>query len=418
MKEKIKLAQIGLGRRGYALLRDSFSDMADVDMAVLCDRYAPSYDRAAELFTSKGKQAPKFTDNFDEVLNDPEIDGIIICTGWQEHGELAKKSMLAGKYTAIEVGCAFDLRECYELIEVYEKTKTPLMMLENCCYGRREMMALNIVKQGLFGDVVHCDGGYHHYLCEGELLVDLDNPNPHYRLDSYIKRNCEQYPTHELGPISKVLGINYGNRFMTLSSFASKPGGLKRAAERFVGEDSDYAKINYKQGDIITTILTCANGETVRLCLDTTAPRPYYSRDFTVRGTKGMCAEENNVVFFEGMKEPVKNNEAEMFEKYDHPIHKEYNAIGARGGHDGMDWLVCRAFVESVKNGTQTPINAYDTVLWMSIASLSEQSINLGGAPVPVPDFTNGKWMFQRPENTGKYSLDIVVEDPSTPIIP
>ena len=242
--------------------------------------------------------------------------------------------------------------------------------------------------------------------------------NPHYRLDSYIYRNCEQYPTHELGPISKLLKINRGNRMLTLSSFASRSGGLQEAARVHLGEDSPYAKLNYKQGDIVTTVITCAGGETIHLCLDTTTPRPYYSRNFTVRGTKGMSAEEGKVVFFEGMQEGIRDNEEVMFELYDHPLHKEYHAAGERGGHDGIDWLVTRAFIESVKRGTQTPIDVYDTALWMSIAALSEQSIALGGAPVPVPDFTRGMWVTPKPRNIGKYSLDEVVEDLSIPVCP
>ena len=416
MKEKIKVAYIGIGRRGGDVLKNCFSKMQDVDITVLCDKYEPALKKGAEILKENGKPEAFLTTDADVAINHPDIDAVIIMTGWNERPALAEKAMLAGKYTAIEVGCAFDISECYRLIDIYEQTKTPLMMLENCCYGRREMMGLRIAKEGLFGDIVHCAGGYHHYLPDCELLIDMENENPHYRIDSYIHRNCEQYPTHELGPISKVLNINRGNRFMTLSSFASKGGGLQQAAKRILGEDSPYAKIDYKQGDIITTVITCANGETVHLCLDTTAPRAYYSRNFTIRGTKGMCTEERKVVYIEGMEEPIENNEEEMFEKYDHPLHAEYVKLGERGGHGGMDWLVCRAFVESVKAGTNTPIDAYDTVTWLAIAALSEMSIKLGGAPVSFPDFTKGKWIKREAPVKSKYSLDEIIEDRSVPI--
>ena len=246
----------------------------------------------------------------------------------------------------------------------------------------------------------------------------MENEKPHYRLDNYIYRNCEQYPTHELGPISKVLNINRGNRFMTLTSFASKSCGLKEAAKEILGEDSPYANINYMQGDIINTIITCAGGETIHLCLDTTLPRPYYNRNFTVRGTKGMCSQERYTVFLEGMKEPINTNDREMYEIYDHPLHKEYHSLGEKGGHSGMDWLVCRAFIESVKNDVQTPIDAYDTVSWMAVAALSEMSIAKGGMPVDFPDFTAGKWFNREPYAVGKYFLDEIVADASTPIFP
>jgi len=326
--------------------------------------------------------------------------------------------MLAGKYTAIEVGGAYDLEECFRLIEVYEKTGTPLMMLENCCYGRREMMALNVAEKGLFGELVHCVGGYHHYLPDIELFAryGIEEPHAHYRVGNYIKRNCENYPTHELGPIAKVLKINRGNRMLTLSSFASKGVGLQDAAKRILGEDSPYANTSYKQGDIVTTVITCANGETIHLCLDTTLPRAYYSRNFTVRGTKGMYAEERRTLFFEGMKEEIENNEEEMYKTYDHPLHKEYAQIGIKEGHDGIDWLVCRAFVESVKSETNTPIDAYDTVSWLAVSALSGMSIAKGGMPVDFPDFTKGKWIEREPVVEGKYCLDKVCVDENTKI--
>ena len=55
-----------------------------------------------------------------------------------------------------------------------------------------------------------------------------------------------------------------------------------------------------------------------------------------------------------------------------------------------MDYLVFRAFVESVKNGTGVPIDIYDAAAWMAVTCLSEESIALGGAPVAIPDFTGG----------------------------
>ncbi len=426
--KKVKIGYIGLGRRGMSVLTTCFSQMPDVEVAVLCDLHEHFLDKGQEVLKENGGYEAKLTTNADEIFADPTIDAVIIMTGWNDRIDLVIKSMRAGKYTGFEVGCAINLDECYTLLEAYKETKMPAMMLENCCYGRREMMALNLAEQGLFGEIVHCEGGYHHYLTEWELLSEehdeelLKKANlwpkvHHYRIDNYVERNCENYPTHELGPISKVLKLNRGNRMLTLNSVSSKAVAINAIAKKCFGEDNKYAKIQCAQGDIVTTIITCANGETIKLCLDTTLPRAFYSRNFTVRGTDAMQSEERKVLYFEGMEE-VENNEEEMVEKYDHPLHKEYKEEVANDAHGGMDWLVCRAFVESVKAGTNTPIDIYDSLLWLAIGPLSEQSIKLGGAPVEVPDFTEGKWKNREPIVEGKYCLDKVCVDKSIKIYP
>ncbi len=422
MKNQITVGYVGCGARGNGVLRECIAKMSDVKVKTVCDLSVKRMAEAVQILQDAGRAVPDMTENYETILADPEIDAVIYMNGWENRAEMAAKTLRAGKYCGIEVGCAYDLGECYDLIRAYEETKVPLMMLENCCYGRREMMALRLVKEGLFGEVVHCDGGYMH-TCNFVFLPEIEGTDPrslepgvpNFRLQSMEKRNFHFYPTHDFGPISKVLGINRGNRMMTLSSFASKARGLENAI-RAKGADSPYAGMKIKQGDIIDTIITCANGETVHLRLDTTLPRPHYSRGFTVRGTKGMCTEDTHIVHFAGEPESACANEAEAYEKYDHPLHREYAQSEARGGHGGIDWLVCRAFIEAVKRGENTPIDAYDTVSWMAIGPLSELSIAHGGMPVDVPDFTCGKWLCREPVTMGKYCLDAVCDDPDTPI--
>ena len=106
-------------------------------------------------------------------------------------------------------------------------------------------------------------------------------------------------------------------------------------------------------------------------------------------------------------------NQEEYFKKYNHPIWKEYLDEGISAGHGGMDYLVCRAFVEAIKRGTKPPIDVYDAAAWMCISPLSEMSIAMGSAPVAIPDFTYGKWIEPDTECRGKYSLNEIVDDPT-----
>ena len=194
MKETVNIGYIGLGRRGSGILQRCLRHMEDVNILYLCDTEDVRLERnCAEVEKAKG-YAPKLTKNYREILQDPEVDAVFIMTGWSGRPQIAMESMRAGKYTAIEVGCADNLQECWDLVNTYEETKVPVMMLENACYCRRELTALKMKKLGTFGEIVHCTGAYAHYLNDCELFKDIDTTErKHYRLDEYIQRNRENY---------------------------------------------------------------------------------------------------------------------------------------------------------------------------------------------------------------------------------
>lgn len=412
MKDKIRLAYVGLGARGYTVLTNCFLHMDDVEVVSVCDLIPERCDRAVKEIVASGGKEPFVTDDWKTAVTREDVDAAVFMDSWNDRIEKACFSMEAGKYTAIEVCGAYDLEECFKLVEVQERTQTPLIMLENCCYGRREMMALRMTLEGAFGKISHCSCGYCHDLHKFYFESEKDF-DKNFRLQSLSSRSCDFYPTHGLGPISKILSLNKGNRAVRLSSFSSRALGVKAASEDL----NMYTDKDYKQGDVITTIVTCAGGETIRITLDTTLPRAFYSRDIEVRGTKGMCTESRKAVYLEGMPEGVENNEEEFYEKYDHPLWREFAEAGEKGGHGGMDWLICRAFIDSAKYGTPPPIDVYDAAMWMAITPLSEMSISKGGAPVDIPDFTHGQWLKPQQKNNTKYSLDSIVEDKNIGVV-
>ena len=379
-------------------------------VVAVCDVYEDRVQKGAELVEKFGQPKPTGYTNYLDIIRDENVNTIIVATAWESHVEIALEAMYAGKAVAIEVGGAYGLKDCYDLVEAYEKTGTPFMFLENCCFGRREMMALNMVKQGLFGEVVHCAGGYQHDL-RSEIAYGKENR--HYRLRNYLSRNCENYPTHDLGPIAKVLDINHGNRMLTLSSTASKAAGLRDYIRANKSDDERLMNQTFAQRDVVTTVIKCARGETIVLTLDTTLPR-YYSRGFTVRGTKGMYEEVTDSIFldspvlpdrkedsahdFDWLKHCV-GNAKDYEEEYDHPVWKKYIEEGVRGGHDGMDWLEFETFFRCLREDAPMPVDVYDAASWMAVTALSEMSIAKGGAVVDIPDFTGGKWHMVVDEN-------------------
>jgi predicted dehydrogenase len=394
MKDIVKVGVIGLGARGMSLLSSILLQMNDVKVVAVCDKYEDRCEAAAEKVEAAYGERPTWTTDYKRIMEMAEVDAVVISASWTEHVNMAIAAMEAGKYAACEVGGAYSVQECWRLVETYERTNVPCMLMENCCYGRDEMMVMNIVKQGMFGEIVHASGGYHHDLRE-EIASGIENR--HYRLANYLKRNCENYPTHELGPIAQVLGINRGNRLLSLVSMSSKSSGMKDYLRRVKPEASHLIDAEFMQGDVVTTIMKCALGQTITLTLDTTLPRAY-SRGFTIRGTRGMYAEDTRSLYLDGQHDhddPVKlwGNTEQYRDQFEHPLWKTYLEEGIKGGHDGMDWLVFSGFFDAVKKGVQTPIDIYDMAAWMCISTLSEDSIALGGHPVAIPDFTNGNWI-------------------------
>lgn len=406
MKETVNIGVIGLGNRGSCIVPEQLLNMYDLGARVtaICDIYEDRIERTAKHITEKTGIEPFKTTDYKEIIARDDIDAIVVSSAWETHIEVAIKAMRAGKRVGIEVGGAYDISDCWRLVEAYEETGIHCMLLENCCYDDRELTILNMVRQGLFGDIVHCEGSYMHDL-RGE--ISNGKRARHYRLRNYVNRCCENYPTHELGPIAKVLDINNGNRFVSLVSVASCAKGLHHFINDRYGADDDFANTNFNQGDIVTTIIKCAGGQTITICLDTTLPR-LSNRRFTVQGVKGSYICDNNTVFIDGVHSEEKAGEArgnykEYHEKYRHPLwQKELPNLG----HGGMDWLIFAAFVDYAKNGGRPPIDTYDAAALMSIGALSEESIAKGSMPVYVPDFTRGKWYMRNDIEDTYYNLD------------
>ena len=395
--EKVRTAIIGLGQRGSTLIKQLFLGMDNCEIVAVCDLYRDRVDAMVELIKAQNGTTVFGTTDYQGIIAQKDkIDAVLVMTSWESHVKIACETMEAGIPTGLEVGGAFDVEECYDLVRTQVRTNTPFMFLENCCYGRFEMMAMNIVRQGLFGEIVHCEGGYQHDL-RTEILRGEEIR--HYRLENYINRNCENYPTHELGPIARILDINRGNKMMYLTSMSSKSVGLNDYARLHPDTIQEkFQNQKFNQGDIVTTNIMCSNGATISLTLDTCCGRPY-SRNFTVHGTRGIYREDGNYIYFDTdfterdhwTWEKNYKNAHEYTAKYEHPVWQKFLSDGVRGGHGGMDYLVYNEFFNYVINGGDSPIDVYDAAAWMCITPLSEISIREGSRPVEIPDFTTIK---------------------------
>ncbi len=406
----LKVGVIGLGLRGYGVLWDTLINNLsndDIKVVAVCDLEQSRVDKACHVINVKKGYVPFGTLDYKELIDYPEVEAVLAMSSWENHIDAAIYSMKAGKYVGFEVGGAYSLEQCWELVRTYEATGTECMFLENCCYSKEELMVTNMVRQGIFGKISHCSGGYMHDL-RSEIYNGHDGS--HYRFRNYLHRNCDNYPTHEIGPIAKLLDINNGNRFVSLVSMASCAHGMNEYIKSKPDAPEHLKNLEFKQGDVVTTILKCANGETVTITLDTTMARSY-SRAFTVRGCKGGYFGDNDMIFIEDEHskdydwdgKPLWRNSEKYQEKYMHDIWKNYDPTG---GHDGIDKLVYSAFVYCAKNNIHAPIDAYDAATYMAITALSADSVAMGGMPVAFPDFTNGRWCERHDFVDNPYNLD------------
>ena len=408
MKDVINVAVIGLGCRGAAMLADNMCKMDDVNIIGLCDVYEDRVERSAEAVVSKGRKKPFCTLDYKEILSLPELDSVFIATSWETHVEIAIDAMKSGVLPAVEVGGAASIEVCRELVDTYEKTGVPLMFMENCCYGENEMVVHNLVRKNLFGKIVACSGCYSHDLRDE---IAYGTKNRHYRLKHYLAENRENYPTHELGPIAKLLDINRGNRFVSLYSLCSGSYGLTDYVARHEELHEELSGKEFAQADIVKTFLKTERGELVELTLDTTLPQ-HYTRGFTVRGTRGMYEENRDLLLVDG-KEPNNSDgthtekliaEKKYDKEYAPEIWQNTTEDMLKAGHGGMDWFVLRAWIECVKQGSLPPIDVYDAAVWMSVSALSEESLRTG-KPVEFPDFTNGKYKNRTDSAEGTYEI-------------
>ncbi|HHT93323.1 MAG TPA: Gfo/Idh/MocA family oxidoreductase [Clostridiaceae bacterium] len=411
---KLRMGVIGLGNRGFHAIQHTLLKIDDVEVTAVCDEYEDRVENAAAEVNAATGKVPFKTTDYTKVLERSDVDAVLVSTAWESHIEIAAAAMEAGKITALEVGGAYSIDDCWNLVRTYERTKTPIMFMENCCYDKAELLATSMARAGLFGEIVHCQGAYAHDL-RYEILTGKENR--HYRLRNYIHRNCDNYPTHDLGPIAKLLNINRGNKMVSLVTVASKAAGLRDYVRNNIGKlDKSLLEVDFRQGDIVHTLITCNNGETILLKLDTTLPR-FYARDFTVRGTKGFYEQNTNTVFIEGIHKEefwhtpdsyrcLLNNAVEFEDKYLPAIWKEATAEDLSSGHGGMDAFVFKAFVKAALNNEEMPIDVYDAASWMSISCLSEESIRHMGRPMSIPDFTNGKWITRPPKDVVEININ------------
>ncbi len=399
--ETVRIGIVGLGMRGSSAV-ERLSYVPDSKITAICDIEPDMVDRSMKILAGLGQNEPLAfsgaADSWKQLCESDEVDLVYICTDWLTHTPIALYAMEHGKHVAIEVPAANTLEEIWALINTSERTRRHCMMLENCVYDFFEMTTLAMSQAGLFGDVLHVEGAYHH--CLDPYWDEYWN---NWRLDYNKNNRGDVYPTHGIGPVCQVLGMHRGDRMKTLVSMDTRTANGPKVWKLKTGEDCE----DFKNADQTSTLIRTENGRTMLIQHNVLTPRPY-NRMYQVVGTDGYagkypvgqyCLRENagSTGSYDdlGTEKVYTGTELEELQAgYPNPIlTPELEALAKKvGGHGGTDFIMDYRLVYCLHNGLPLDMDVYDLAEWCCVSELSRLSLENGSAPVEVPDFTRGEW--------------------------
>ncbi|GIU47688.1 alpha-N-acetylgalactosaminidase [Shewanella sairae] len=400
--DTVRVGFIGVGQRGSGHVKH-FCHLEGVEIKAICDTDESVLDKSIEFVTAQGLAKPaRYTGSpkaYKGLLNRDDIDIVIISTPWEWHAPMAIDTMESGKHAFVEVPLALTVEECWQIVDTAERTQKNCMMMENVNYGRDELMVLNMVRQGVFGELLHGEAAYIHEL--RWQMKEIDSKTGSWRTGWHAKRNGNLYPTHGLGPVSQYMNINRGDRFDYLTSMSSPALGRALYAEREFPADHQRNQLNYINGDMNTSLIKTVKGRSIMVQHDTTTPRPY-SRHNLIQGSNGVFAGfPNRIAIEQGGSGNFHQWDMDMtkwYEKYDHPLWLQMGKEAERnGGHGGMDFLMLWRMVYCLRNGEPLDQDVYDGASWSVVNILSEESVNNRSNSVNFPDFTRGAWRTGNP---------------------
>jgi hypothetical protein len=427
----VRVAFIGVGQRGSGHVKH-FCRMEGVEIKAICDTHEKALDESIDYVSKQGLTKPKrYTGSkyaYRQMLEQQDIDIVIISTPWIWHTPMCVDTMESGKHAFVEVPAASTLEECWLLVNTAERTQKNCMMMENVCYGRNELMVLNMVRRGLFGELLHGEAAYIHEL--RWQMKEIEHSTGSWRTYWHTKMDGNFYPTHGLGPVSQYMKINRGDRFDYVTSTSSPAMGRQAYAQREFAADHERNSLKYIAGDMNTSLIKTVMGRSIMVQHDTTTPRPY-SRHNLIQGTNGVFAGFPDRIAVENAPNKIKLKYMNQHEKalsawenngkdgrkpsvhsfhrwdkdlepwrteYEHPL---WNRMGKEaeknGGHGGMDFLMLWRMVYCLRNGEALDQDVYDAAAWSAITPQSVASVADRSNSKDIPDFTRGQWKTAKP---------------------
>lgn len=405
--QTVRIALIGVGARGSGHAKQ-LAAIEGTEIVAIADLYEDLVDRSVNLCHEAGggrhQSIARYfgqEDQWKKMLQEVKPDAVIIATNWNNHARMAIETMKQGAHAFVEVPIGVTLAEMWEIVDTSERTQKHCMMMENVNYGREELLYLNMCRKGVIGELLHAEAAYIHEL--RFQMEEQERGTGSWRTHHYAKRNGNLYPTHGLGPVAQYMNLGRGeDQFNTLVSFSTPAFGRKLYAEKKYAADHKWNTLEYKGGDLNTSIIKTQLGRTILVQWDETSPRPY-SRHNLIQGTQGTLAGFPTRIALEGGVKGVADSHhrwaqgeglASVYEEFEHPLYKRLGALAKKmGGHGGMDFMMRYRMVECLRKGLPLDQNVYEGCLWSAVSPLSEASVAGGGIPQKFPDFTRGEWV-------------------------
>jgi hypothetical protein len=395
-REKVRFGIIGSGARGKSMIRD-FLGVENLEIRAICDNNKENAEAGKAMLAKAGREDPEiYTDGdyaYRELCQRDDLDFIYIATPWEWHAPMAIEAMEQGKHVGVEVPMATTMKNLRKVVKTSEKTRKHCVMLENVCFNYNELLVLNMVRDGVFGELTHGEAAYIHDL---RYIVNENRSEGLWRRAWHTKVNGNLYPTHGLGPVANYMDINRGDRFDYLVSMSSPSRSLDVYREKTVPKDSPKWREKYICGDMNTSMIKTAKGLTIMMQHDVSTPRPY-DRINLIQGTKGAFRDFPQRLYIDGQEGGHSFTDlSKVKEKYEHRLWKKLGEKARTGGHGGMDFIMSWRIVQWFREGLVPDMDVYDGASWSAPFPMSAESVKKGSMPVKFPDFTRGKWTEKR----------------------
>ncbi len=394
----VRVAIVGTGLRGRSVLHELLG-VENVRITAICDTVPAKLDLAVKQMRDAGHtyEPARFTGDehaYERLVQRDDIDIVYTATPWQWHVPVCLAALKAGKHAATEVPAAYTIEDCWKLVDASERARKHCIMMENCSYGYNELMILNMVRAGMFGEIKHGGAAYNHDLRE---ILFENRDEGLWRRAHHTLRNANLYPTHGLGPIAAMMNINRGDKFDYLVSMSTPEMGLTKWRADHEPKDSPKWAEKYVTGDLSISLVKTAKGRTIRVEHDVSSPRPY-SRINSIQGTKGIFEDYPARIYIEGDGAEDRWTTIDAYKaKYEHPLWRELGEKARAGGHGGMDYVMAYRLIQVMREGLTPDMDVYDAASWSAPGPLSELSVAKGSMPIQFPDFTRGGWSASRP---------------------